>query len=68
MMKIEEMYQSKQAIDTIQNKRLRQWLYEMWDEQHPYYMNYIHEPLIECELTLRDLLKLQFQYRTGVKE
>lgn len=68
MMKIDEMYRSKHIIDTIRNKKLRKWLFDMWDERHPYYMDNIHKPLIDGDLSLRDLLRLQFQYRTGVKK
>lgn len=67
-MDVEEMYQSKQIIDTIKNKRLHRWLVDMWDVQHPYYMAHIHQPLLDGDLTLRDLLQLQFKYRTGGDE
>lgn len=64
-MNINELYQSKQIIDDITDKRLRHWLLSLWDKSDAFYIKYIHDDLINHNLTRSDLIKLYFRYKGG---
>lgn len=63
-MKFKDMYKSKLILDTISNRQLREWVIDLWDKNHPFYLKHIHDKVIADEMTEKELLMLQFRFKT----